>query len=66
MKIFFSRYGSLLVLAVMIIIMTVLSPNFMTIANLFNVSRQISVMAVVAAGMTFVILSGGIDLSVGS
>ena len=38
----------------------------MTIANLFNVSRQISVMAVVAAGMTFVILSGGIDLSVGS
>jgi len=65
-KNFFSRYGSLLVLAVMIIIMTVLSPNFMTIANLFNVSRQISVMAVVAAGMTFVILSGGIDLSVGS
>ena len=48
MKTFFSRYGSLLVLAVMIVIMTVLSPNFMTLANLFNVSRQISVMAVVA------------------
>jgi ribose transport system permease protein len=65
-KIFFSRYGSLLVLAVMIVIMTVLSPNFLTLANLFNVSRQISVMAIVAAGMTFVIISNGIDLSVGS
>jgi ribose transport system permease protein len=65
-KNYFSRYGSFLVLAIMVIIMTLLSPKFLTIANLFNISRQISVMAIVAAGMTFVILSGGIDLSVGS
>ena len=63
---FFNRYGSLLVLTLMVIVMTILSPKFLTLANLFNVSRQISVMAIVAAGMTFVILSSGIDLSVGS
>lgn len=66
MKQYFNRYGSLLVLAVMVIIMALVSPNFLTFANLFNISRQIAVMAIVAAGMTFVIISGGIDLSVGS
>ncbi len=66
MKRYFNRYGSLLVLAVMVTVMAFLSPNFLTIANLFNISRQIAVMSIVAAGMTFVIISGGIDLSVGS
>ncbi|HEX4825908.1 MAG TPA: ABC transporter permease [Candidatus Polarisedimenticolaceae bacterium] len=43
-----------------------LSPHFLTAENLLNVSLQASITAIVAAGMTFVILTGGIDLSVGS
>lgn len=42
------------------------SPNFLTIDNLMNILRQTSVNAVIAMGMTFVILTAGIDLSVGS
>ena len=43
-----------------------LSPRFLTTGNILNVLRQTSINAVIAAGMTFVILTGGIDLSVGS
>ena len=43
-----------------------LSPHFLTVSNLLNVLEQTSINAVIAVGMTFVILSGGIDLSVGS
>src|SRR5215218_5062295 len=43
-----------------------LTPNFLTVSNMGNVARQVSVLALVAAGQTLVILSAGIDLSVGS
>jgi ribose/xylose/arabinose/galactoside ABC-type transport system permease subunit len=43
-----------------------LTPDFLTISNFTNVARQVSVLALVAAGATLVILSAGIDLSVGS
>jgi ribose/xylose/arabinose/galactoside ABC-type transport system permease subunit len=43
-----------------------LTPDFLTVSNLTNVARQVSVLALVAAGATLVILSAGIDLSVGS
>lgn len=56
----------LLVLLLMWGILTILSPYFFTYNNIFNLVRQTSVIAVVAVGMTFVIISGGIDLSVGS
>lgn len=46
--------------------LAVLSPDFLTITNLFDVTRQISINAVISFGMTLVILLGGIDLSVGS
>jgi ribose transport system permease protein len=42
------------------------TPHFLTISNLLNVLEQTSINAIVAVGMTFVIISGGIDLSVGS
>ena len=42
------------------------TPHFLTVSNLLNVLEQTALNAVVAAGMTFVIISGGIDLSVGS
>jgi len=59
-------YRSLIILVVMIFVASILSPSFLSVSNLFNVTRQISVAGIVAAGMTFVILTGGIDLSVGS
>ena len=48
------------------VVMSVLSPNFLTVNNITNVIMQASINAVIAAGMTFVILTAGIDLSVGS
>lgn len=65
-KKFLVRYKSLLGLLVLCLILSVLTPRFLTINNLRNVFTQVSVNAVIAAGMTFVILTGGIDLSVGS
>ena len=57
---------SLLGLILMCIAMTFISSHFLTLSNLTNVARQISINAIIAAGMTMVILTGGIDLSVGS
>ena len=48
------------------LLLWILTPHFLTVSNLLNVLEQTSINAVIAVGMTFVILSGGIDLSVGS
>lgn len=58
--------GILIGLAVMMMICTFMSEKFLTTSNLLNVFRQISTNCFIAFGMTFVILSGGIDISVGS
>ena len=58
--------GILPVLILIVIIFSFIAPNFMTEANMMNITRQASINIVLAAGMTFVILTGGIDLSVGS
>jgi len=60
------RHGALLALAVVFLFATSRYPAFATPENLFNVVRQNSMLGLVALGMTLVILSGGIDLSVGS
>ncbi|ELX8380676.1 ribose ABC transporter permease [Providencia vermicola] len=57
---------SLIALLVLIAIVSSLSPNFFTLNNLFNILQQTSVNAIMAVGMTLVILTSGIDLSVGS
>ncbi len=57
---------SLIALVVLIVIVSCFSPNFFTQANLFNILQQTSVNAIMAVGMTLVILTSGIDLSVGS
>jgi len=57
---------SLIALLVLIVIVSFLNPNFFTFDNLMNILRQTSVNAIIAVGMTLVILTGGIDLSVGS
>lgn len=63
---FLARYGPLVGLAVLMAAMAVATPQFVSLGNLTNLARQVSINAIIAAGMTFVIVTGGIDLSVGS
>nr|WP_277750082.1 ribose ABC transporter permease [Falsirhodobacter deserti] len=53
-------------LIVVSVLMGFASDNFFSVSNIFNVLRQVSIIAILAVGMTFVILTGGIDLSVGA
>ena len=59
-------YGIVIAFLIICAVMTILSPVFLTVTNIRNVVRQSSIFGVMAIGMTFVILTGGIDLSVGS
>ena len=60
------RLGPVLILLLLVMVMTLLSPVFFSVANVSNVVVQTSVLAVLAIGQLFVILVAGIDLSVGS
>ena len=60
------RLGPAIILLLLVVAMTLLSPVFLTGANISNVVVQTSVLAVLAIGQLFVILVAGIDLSVGS
>lgn len=59
-------FAPVVFLIAMMIVFSILEPRFLSSVNLFNVMRQISITGLVAIGMTFVILTAGIDLSVGS
>lgn len=61
-----SRFGSLLALVLLMVVLTVLSEKFLTVNNMMNIARQSSVNALLAIGMLLPILTAGIDLSVGS
>jgi len=63
---FLQRYGLILSFLVLCLVMTILSDRFMTVNNIFNVLRQSTINGIIAVGMTLVILTAGIDLSVGS
>lgn len=65
-KTFITENKSLIGLIILMVLVSLISPNFMSIDNLLNILRQTSINAVIALGMTFVILTAGIDLSVGS
>lgn len=65
-KTFIIKYRVLLIFLILVIVASFLSDNFLTFSNVMNVLRQVSIMAIIAAGMTLVILTAGIDLSVGS
>ena len=56
-------FGPLIFLAALIIVFTVMKPSFIDPINIFNILRQISITGLIALGMTFVILTAGIDLS---
>jgi len=64
--VYFARSRSLLALALMVLALSLLSDRFLTPENGWNILRQISVNLCLSIGMTLVILSGGIDLSVGA
>ncbi|WP_349674761.1 ribose ABC transporter permease [Lacrimispora sp.] len=59
-------YRSVLILLIICLSAAFLSKSFLNISNLFNVFKQVTVAGIIGCGMTFVILTGGIDLSVGS
>jgi ribose/xylose/arabinose/galactoside ABC-type transport system permease subunit len=60
------RFGTVAGLLGLCLLLWILTPHFLTVANALNVMEQTSINAIVAVGMTYVIISGGIDLSVGS
>lgn len=63
---FLKKTGILWVMIVLIIVMSLISPTFLTSTNLINVVKQASITTIIGVGMTFVLVTGGIDLSVGS
>lgn len=60
------KLGPLLGLIILVVIVSILNPSFLEPLNILNLLRQVAINALIAFGMTFVILTGGIDLSVGA
>ncbi|MGB7267587.1 MAG: ABC transporter permease [Terracidiphilus sp.] len=60
------RARAILVLALLLILFSVLAPEFLTANNLSILTKHVAITALLAIGMTFVVITGGIDLSVGS
>lgn len=63
---FLARFAPLIFLIVLMVGFSIAEPRFLSSFNLFNVLRQVSIYGLLAVGMTFVILTAGIDLSIGS
>jgi len=61
-----ARFAPLIFLLGLVVVLSFLEPGFRTERNIMNVLRQVSIIGILAVGMTFVILTAGIDLSVGS
>lgn len=62
----FSTYGILLAFIAVCVLLSLVTPRFLTVSNLMIVVTQVSINALLAFGVTFVIITGGIDLSIGS
>ena len=63
---FLSKYGIYVVFLIMVILLSFITDSFFTINNALNIFRQVSIFGMLAVGMTLVIITGGIDLSIGS
>jgi putative xylitol transport system permease protein len=63
---FISGYGIVLSLVIMVVFLAFASESFLSVVNVMNILRQVSINGIMAMGMTFVILTAGIDLSIGS
>lgn len=62
----FGQYGIFVAFGLICLALSLITPNFLTWSNLMNVVTQVSINALLAFGVTFVIITGGIDLSLGS
>jgi len=62
----FRRRPQLLILLALVVVLSIMTPSFATIGNVINIFKQVSVIAIVACGLTLVVVSGALDLSVGS
>jgi ribose transport system permease protein len=60
------RYGIFAVLLLLVVVFSLATENFLVTGNILNIARQVSMMGIAAVGFTFVLLLGGIDLSIGS
>ena len=65
-SLFIQKYALVLIVLIMCTIVAIASPVFLTPVNILNVLRQVSINGIIAVGMTFILLSGQIDISVGS
>jgi ribose transport system permease protein len=62
----FQSYGIFIVFAALIAVLAVVTPNFITLTNLSNILRQVTMIGIMSCGMTYVFAAGYVDLSVGS
>ena len=62
---FYKKFGIYILLLVEVIAFSILADNFLSAKNLLNILRQISMLGIVASGATFVLMTGGMDLSIG-
>ena len=61
-----AQSGLLLALVLLFVVLAVIAPNFLTTRNVLNVLRQVAFVGIIACGMTFALIGGDVDLSVGS
>lgn len=60
------NYGIIFVMIFMIIVFSLFSSNFFTVSTLFTILKKVAITGIISVGMTFILLTGGIDLSVGA
>lgn len=63
---FLKRFSTIILLCAVVIFFSLMTDSFLATKNLINILRQVAVLSILSAGMTFVIISGGMDLTVGS
>ena len=63
---FFGRFGIVIILILLCIFFTTKNSSFISVNNIINILRQVAINGIIAVGMTMVLITGGIDLSVGS
>ena len=62
----YNKFGVLIILLLLIVAFAIINPVFLTVKNMINILKQIAIMGIMAMGMTFVLLTGGIELSMGA
>ena len=63
---FFGKFGIVIILILLCALFAALNPAFISLNNIINILRQVAINGIIAVGMTMVLVTGGIDLSVGA